>query len=211
MITLYLPGNSFLHRTPAGLKLLVLAVWAVAVTLTPLQWWLSALALALPILAYAVAFGVPRGLRVFVGDVRALWLFYAVLFAFQWIVVDLGHALMSVARVLGMVLIAQALTRTTQVGELVSVTERGVGLLARIPVLGPWLTRLGLRPERVGLAMGLVMSSIGHLSSIASQVRQAQASRGVRLAPWAWVLPLLVLALKHADDVGDALSARGVE
>jgi len=31
------------------------------------------------------------------------------------------------------------------------------------------------------------------------------------MAPWAWVLPLLVLSLKHADDVGDALAARGIE
>ncbi|XNY99806.1 hypothetical protein ACL90Y_08565 [Micrococcus luteus] len=42
-------------------------------------------------------------------------------------------------------------------------------------------------------------------------MRSAQASRGVRMRPWAWILPLVVLSLKHADDVGDALAARGVE
>ena len=60
-----------------------------------------------------------------------------------------------------------------------------------------------------GVAMALAITSIGQVAGIVTQVRQAQRSRGVRLAPWAWVMPVLVLTLRHADDVGDALQARG--
>ena len=103
------------------------------------------------------------------------------------------------------------MTRTTRIADMAGVAEALLVPVVRIPWVGPRLARAGVRPDRVGLAMGLVLASIGHLRALAEQIRHAQAARGVRLAPWAWVLPLLVLSLKHADDVGDALAARGIE
>lgn len=213
MISLYVPGDSWLHRCPAGLKLLALAVLSLALMLTPLQ------VLAIPVLVllaavavgFLVAFGPGRGVRLQGTDLRGMWLFYAVLLAFQLWLMPWGEALVAVGRVMGIVLCAQLLTRTTPVAAMVAVAEGLLGPVLRIPGLGPWLAARGVRPERVGLAMGLVLSAVGHLTQLATQVRQAQASRGVTMAPWAWILPLLVLSLRHADDVGDALAARGVE
>lgn len=213
MISLYVAGDSWLHRCPAGLKLLALAVLSLALMLTPLQ------VLAIPVLVllaavavgFLVAFGAGRGARLLGADLRGMWLFYAVLLAFQLWLMPWGEALVAVGRVMGIVLCAQLLTRTTPVAAMVAVAEALLSPLLRIPGLGPWLVARGVRPERVGLAMGLVLSAVGHLTQLAAQVRAAQASRGVRLRPWAWILPLLVLSLKHADDVGDALAARGVE
>lgn len=213
MISLYVEGASWLHRCPAGLKLLTLAVLSLALMLTPLP--LLAVPVMLLLVAVAagflVAFGAGRGARLLGTDLRGMWLFYAVLLAFQLWLMPWGEALVAVGRVMGIVLGAQLLTRTTRITAMVSVAEAILGPMLRIPVLGPWLAARGVRPERVGLAMGLVLSAVGHLTQLAAQVRQAQASRGVKMAPWAWILPLLVLSLKHADDVGDALAARGVE
>lgn len=211
MISLYVPGDSPLHRVPAGLKLALFAAWALAVTLAPPTPWTAGAAVGMALAAYLTGFGPRRGAAMLGRDLRALWVFYAFLFAAQWLFADLTAAALMVGRVLGLVLAAQVLTRTTRIAELVGVAEAVLSPVERIPWLGPRLARAGLRPERVGLAMGLVLASIGHLRSVAEQVRQAQASRGVRMAPWAWVLPLLVLSVKHADDVGDALAARGIE
>jgi biotin transport system permease protein len=44
----------------------------------------------------------------------------------------------------------------------------------------------------------------------ARDVREAQLARGVRRDVRAFAVPYLVMALKHADELGDALAARGV-
>ena len=211
MISLYVTGDSPLHCAPAGLKVAVLTLWVLAVTFAPLTAWSAGAAVVGAVLAYAVGFGARRGARMLAADLRGLWIFYAVLLTAQWIFTGPAAAGLMVARVLGVVLTAQILTRTTRIAEMVGVAEAVLAPVERIPWAGPRLARAGLRPDRVGLAMGLVLSSIGHLRGVAVQVRHAQASRGVRMAPWAWLLPLLVLSLKHADDVGGALAARGVE
>jgi biotin transport system permease protein len=48
------------------------------------------------------------------------------------------------------------------------------------------------------------------VADLARRVREAHQARGVRIGYRA-VVPILVLALRHADDVADALSARGAD
>lgn len=208
MLSLYVDGDSLLHRCRAGLKMAVFAVWVLALTVLPASGWTAGAAVVGAVAAYFVGFGARRGGAMLGADLRALWLFYAMLFAAQWIFTGLEAAALMTLRVLGVVLTAQVLTRTTRVGDMAGVAEAVLTPIVRIPWIGPRIARAGFRPDRVGLAMGLVLSSIGHLRALAEQIRHAQASRGVRLKPWAWILPLLVLSLKHADDVGDALAAR---
>ena len=51
MISLYLPGTSPIHRAPAWLKLLVLALGAIVLSLLPNSWGLAAAAFLLPAIA----------------------------------------------------------------------------------------------------------------------------------------------------------------
>jgi biotin transport system permease protein len=48
------------------------------------------------------------------------------------------------------------------------------------------------------------------LARLAHEVRQAQHARGGRPSLRYFATPFLVIALKHADALGDALTARGV-
>lgn len=197
MINLYLPGNSPLHRAPAGAKLLALAVLAVLLTALPPSWMLVGLSVLIPGAAYLLA-RMPA--TVVLRDLRATSLLVVFLVATQLIFSTPMAAVGNTARVLGVVLLAQAITRTTRVEDMIALTERALGPLRRV----------GVRPDRVGLAMALALTSVGQIGQITHQVRDAQRSRGVRLAPWSWVMPVLVLSLRHADEVGDALDARGV-
>lgn len=196
MISLYLPGTSPIHRAPAWLKLLVLALGAIVLSLLPNSWGLAAAAFLLPALGYAAA---GLSVRIMVRDLRAMLLLVVFLVGTQLIFSPPLAAVCNTARVLAVVLLAQVLTRTTRVQDMVEVAQT---------CLRP-LRRVGVSPTAVGLAMALAITSIGQVAGIVTQVRQAQRSRGVRLAPWAWVMPVLVQTLRHADDVGDALQARG--
>ena len=197
MISLYVPGTSLIHRLPPGVKILVLALTALGLSLAPAGWTVIGVSLALPPVLYAAA---SLGWRVFGRDVRQLLLILAFLVITQVLFMPLLAAASNTARVIAVVLMAQVLTRTTPVEEMVLAAQRWMEPLRRF----------GVDPDRVGLAMGLTMTSIGQVGALITQVRDAQRSRGVRLAPWSWVVPVMVLTLQHADQIGDALEARGV-
>jgi biotin transport system permease protein len=198
MISLYVPGNGPLHRCPAGVKLAGFALLALVVSFLPASWWAAAALLALPPLVFAVS---GLGWRLLARDARLLGVLLVFLVVTQLIFLEPVQAATNTARVLSLVLLAQAVTRTTP-------TEGVIGSAERL--FGP-LRHLGVRPERIGLALALALAAVGQLGLSIRQVREAQRSRGVRVGPWAWVVPVLVLSLKHADDVGDALVARGLD
>lgn len=197
MISLYQPGSSPIHRFPTGLKLVIFAVIALALSFAPATWWTIAVCVALPLAGYGLA-GI--GSRTFLRDLRGVALLVVFLVVTQLIFLDPMDAARNTVRVASIVLLAQVITRTTPVHGMIETCER---------VLGPF-RRLGLNPERVGLAMALTLTSVNQLGSIVRDVRDAQTARGVRIAPWAWVMPMLILTLQHADQVGDALEARGI-
>ncbi|MFP3607054.1 hypothetical protein, partial [Paraburkholderia sp. SIMBA_053] len=61
----------------------------------------------------------------------------------------------------------------------------------------------------VALTISLTITTIPVIAGFAERVRDASRARDVRLGVRA-VVPLFVLALRHADDVGDALAAPGL-
>ena len=196
-VGLYEPGSSPLHRLGAGWKLLALLVFAVL---------LFALAAPIPLLvllgAVVVGYALAR-LRA-----RRCWQatrfvvpMVAVVFLVQWWMLDLGSAAVVSLRLLAAIGAANLFTLTTKVGDLITAVQRGLRPLRRV----------GARPERVGLLIGLTMRAIASLSSIASETREAQRARGAERSVSAFAVPFLVRTLRHADELGEALAARGVE
>lgn len=196
MIQLYRPGTSPLHRAPVGRKLALLAAVALLLSLLP-QDAVSIGAVLLGVAGlYLVAGFSPRVLGV------ELW-------RIRWLVIVLGVALavfvsplsawISTGRVIALLLLAGLLTSTTRMADLLDALHR---------MLRP-LRRIGVDADAVAMTLSLTLTMIPVVAGFADRVRDAQRARGVRLGVRA-VVPLLVLALRHADDVGDALVARGI-
>lgn len=197
MIALYRPGSSILHRAPAGAKLIALLALSLTISLWPHTGRTLAAVGALVVGLYAVALFPPTVL------LRQLWLarwIVVLMVATQLIFLTPWDALVNTVRVVAIVVLAGLLTLTTRSDDLLAGLEAG---------LTP-LTRFGVDARRVGLTLSLTISMLPVVADIAARVRDAQRARGVRLGYRA-VLPILVLALRHADDVADALSARGAD
>ncbi|HEY4576669.1 MAG TPA: energy-coupling factor transporter transmembrane protein EcfT [Yaniella sp.] len=197
MLSLYHPANSLLHRAPTSLKLLLLALGSIALFFLPNSYW-SLLVVGIPVLGYLIA---RLPLRLLGTDVLRMALLLVFLLITQLIFNESEVAATVIARLTTIILAAQLFTRTTRIKHLITTVER----------LATPLKPLGVNPYKVALAVALMLSALGQIMGFIRQVRDAQRARGVRLAPWSWVVPVLVLSLKHADDVADALTVRGLD
>ena len=200
MIGLYRPGTSLLHRAPAGLKLLLLAV-AVVLTVrihTPVQ---AGLALV-GVLVLFTAVGMPP--VVTLAQFRPLRWIVVFLLVFQLVFTGWERALTGVGVLLVNVGLAALVTLTTRVSAMLDLARR---------LLGPF-RRFGVDPDRVGLLLALAIRCVPLVSGIVGDVLQARKARGVtglRNSALALAAPAVVRALRTADSLGDALKARGVD
>ncbi|KAF0847642.1 energy-coupling factor transporter transmembrane component T family protein [Nocardia caishijiensis] len=198
MIGLYSPGDSVVHRLPAGPKLAVLVVAIVAMTV------LARTPLAVAVAAVLVAglFALARvSWRVASAQIRPVLLMTLVIGVFQVLTTTPARAVV----VCGILLVSVALA------ALVTVTTRVTAMLdALTRALGP-LRRVGVDPERVSLLLALAIRCVPLLAGIVHDVAQARRARGVSWSATALVTPVVVRALRTADAMGDALAARGVD
>jgi biotin transport system permease protein len=201
-LALYVPRASVVHRLPAGVKLLGLAVLAVVLFVLPTLPAVGAALLA----TVAVGLGVARlPVAVLARQARAVVWWLLALLVVHALTTDLLTGAHVALRLLTLVLAAAVVTATTRVSAMVAVVER---------VCAP-LRLVGVRPQRVGLVITLALRFIPVLVERADRIRAAQAARGgsprgVR-ALRTTVAPLLVQVLQMAHDVSEALDARGAD
>ncbi|MCD7101832.1 energy-coupling factor transporter transmembrane component T family protein [Pseudoclavibacter sp. 13-3] len=198
MISQYVPGDSPMHRLPAGPKLLLLMTIALVVSLLPAVWWVSAGLLVVTPALYALAGPVLRELP------RQLW-------TTKWVIVFFGllilifqgpmPALVQTTRFISLIVLAGLVTLTTTTTAMLDALTRAMGPLRLV----------GIAPERVALTLSLAISAVPVVSGLSHSIREAQIARGTPPSIRAYVLPLLVMTLKYSDDLADALTARGVE
>ena len=201
-LSLYVPGTSLVHRSPAGLELLALAGLSALLFAVP----------TVPVTAGALAGVLLLGLGVarlpgalVVRQVRAVLVWLVALAVVTAVVGGLTSAVLVTLRLLALVLAAAVVTATCRVSELVAVVER---------LCAP-LSLVGVRPARIGLLVALTLRFIPLVAERADRVREAQAARGgsarglgglVRLT-----VPLLVQVLQLAHTTAEALDARGAD
>ncbi len=197
MIGLYIPGESVLHRLPAGAKLAALAIGLSAVTLLAS---VTAVTVGLAVVAALAALsGV--GARAALRQVRpVLWLLL-VLGVFQAWTAGARTAAVVCGSILVAVAAAGLVTLTTRTEDLIDAVVR---------VLGP-LRRFGARPERVALLLALVIRTVPVLARIVGEVRDARIARGAQRSARAFAVPVVIRTVRHADRLGEALIARGVD
>ena len=201
-LALHVPRDSVVHRLPAGVKLLALAVLAVVLFVLPTPLAAGA-ALAGVLFVGLVAARLPVG--VLAGQARAVRWWLLGLLVVHALTTDLLTAVQVALRLLTLVLAAAVVTATTRVAEMVAVVE----------ALCAPLRLVGVRPARVGLVVTMALRFIPLLTDRAARIREAQAARGGSarglLALRTTIAPLLVQVLQMAHDVSEALDARGAD
>ena len=202
MLSLYRPGDGILHRMAAGPKLLLVLALVLAVSLLPSRWWAAAVAAGVVVVVYACA-GLHDGwlgMRELARQTLALRWLIVVTLALQLVFLGPEAAVANTTRVTAAVLLAGLLSLTTRVTDLLDAVERG---------LRP-LDRLRFDSERAAVLLTVTITTVPVLARLAGDVREAQRARGVRPGVRFFAVPFLILSLKHADQLGEALSARGV-
>jgi biotin transport system permease protein len=197
VITLYRPGHTWLHRLPAGPKSLGILVVVLAVSLLPTNWWTAGIAAAVTVPGY-LASGL--GIRELGRQVILIRWIITITLGGQLIFLDIESAVANTSRMSAAVLLAALLVLTTRVTDLLDAFERALRPLGR----------LGLDPARAALMLAVAINTVPVLARLAGTVREAQQARSARSSLFTFVVPFLVVALKHADELGDALTARGV-
>ncbi|VXB81818.1 energy-coupling factor transporter transmembrane component T [Nocardioides sp. AX2bis] len=196
LLGMHRPGTTWLHRLPAGAKLLGLVVLGLVVVLVrgPVS--------AVVALVVAVGLGAYAGLTAREGlrTLRGLLLVAVLLGGFQVWNNGWARAVESVGDLLALVVLATVLTLTTPVDEVLDALVRALG-----PLRG-----LGVDPDRVALTISLALRAIPTTVAIAEETRDAAVARGLERSPRARLVPLVVRVVSHARATGDALHARGV-
>jgi biotin transport system permease protein len=191
-IGLYHPGNSWLHRCPAGVKVLALLVSL------PFTLWYPLPALAAAVLLYGFA-RIPW--RLAVAQVRPLVLILVLTAGFQAITMGPYRAVTVTVGLFVSVALAGLVTLTTRVSAMLDVIAAAVRPLRRF----------GVDPDRFALLLALTIRSVPLLVTIVDTVRQAPRARGAPRNPLAFAVPGVVRALRAADALGEALTARGFD
>lgn len=197
-------GNSPLHRARAGHKVLALAAVGLAVgvvrTAAPPGTAAATLLLAAAAVADAgLACGLGAGYLL--SQVRRLWWVLLALAVVQAWVLGPVRATGVVAGLVTCLWAAAVVTGTTPVPALLDALVHG---------LRP-LRRLGVDPDRVGLALVLTITSVPVVTGLLHASRESAAARGLDRDPRAVLLPALVRTVAHAEAVSEALAARGLD
>ncbi|HWC78485.1 MAG TPA: energy-coupling factor transporter transmembrane protein EcfT [Pseudonocardiaceae bacterium] len=193
----YLPGESWLHRMPAGPKLLalLLAVTGVVASGTPGL-------IGAEVLVSAALYPAARvPLRVLGRHVRALLPFVVLILVFQGFTAGWARAVVVAGGLLASVLLAGLVTVTTRVARMLALFER----LARP------LDRAGVSSRRVALVLALTVRSVPLVATSWQRCRDAYTARGLGRGSWRMVVPVIVGLIRSAEALGDAITARGLD
>ena len=196
MISLASPVRTPFHAIPAGPKLGLLCAFTIVVF--SVDGAALGAGLALLVLALYAAGGVGF-IRVGLRRLLVLWPFIAVIAVWHAATGELPRGLALCAKLAAAVGLANLVTMTTRLDDMVSVFCR----LARP------LRRLGLDDRSLGLAIALVIRFVPVLVAKGFEIAEAWRSRSTRRPGWRIVAPLAVAAVDDAEHVAEAIRARG--
>lgn len=196
MLTLTSPVEIWAHRWAAGAKLGLLALATTGLFLLsgPVL-----LAFALVATAALILTGGRRFALATLRLLRPLWPFVAVVGLWHLWTRDLSGGAAILMRMVTAVSLANFVTMTTRLSDMIAVFQR----LARP------LAPLGLSPRRLALAFALVIRFIPVMLDRMARITEAWSARSARRPRWRVLVPATLAALDDADRVAEALRARG--
>ena len=197
MFSLYVPGDSLVHRLPAGTKLLALLVTSVAL------FWVAGVPFHVAGLLVVCALCRIAGLpwRDFLHQFRPVLIFLVPIFLFHVFLTDVVLGIETVLRIVVLVSLAVLITLTTKLSDMIDVIERAARPLRHV----------GVNPSKVGMMLSMVIRFIPLMTKEAREILEAQRARGLDRSVIALLVPLLIKTLKMADNLSDAIEARGYD
>ncbi|UCZ89945.1 energy-coupling factor transporter transmembrane protein EcfT [Gordonia hongkongensis] len=198
VLGVYRPGNTLLHRLPAGVKFVAMGVVILVLSLMVRSLTALGIATAGVAVVYALAGIGPREAW---RQLRPLMWLLLFIFAFQVVFTDWRRA----------VVVCGVLALSVALAAAVSLTTRTTDMLDTIVrALGP-LRRLGVRVDLIALALALTIRAIPLMVEVVREVDEARKARGLRPGPRILVAPVVLAALRTADGFADTLTARGLD
>ena len=194
MISLYISQKTWLHQVPAGTKLLALA--AISIVVLPVD---DVLFLALGgcvVAGIYLSMGRPRTSR-FVG-LKAMLPLILGLGVFQGLLMSWELAALSVTRLLLMIMLADLVTATTPMQEMMR-------------VILPWLRPLrviGVDPKKLSLAVALVIRFVPVLLAQWQAQSEAWSARSKKRPGFKLIAPFMNETLRRTDHVAEAIVSR---
>jgi biotin transport system permease protein len=197
LTSVYRPGTSLLHRSGAGVKLLGLLVFSTVLVAgrSPVTVLLCA---AVVVGLYGIG---GFGVRTLAAQLWPLRWIVLLLVPFQWWTAGWQTAVTVVGTIVVAVVGAALISLTTRVTDLLDVIAR---------LLQP-ARAIGVDPERVALLLALTIRAVPVIAGTLQEARDARRARGLEHSTRALVTPVVVRTIRHADRVGDALAARGID
>ncbi len=197
MNSLYVQGDSYLHRLSARVKLLLLLFASIAIFLLP-----SPAFLAVASFAAIVTYGsIGMNWRQSWIRLRPILLTIVIVALATVLLASAEEGLVVLLRLTTLMFLAAAVTATTPVSAFMDEVT-----------LAAWpLERLGLvQASDIGLAVGLVIRFVPEVLSRYQALRQAHQARGLKVRPTTMIVPLIIQTLKSADEIAAAIDARGI-
>lgn len=196
MISLTSPVETRAHGWPAGVKLGALCLATLLLFRVEEPVWQAAFCAGM-LLLYALpgrAF-----MRVGLGRLRMLWPFVAMILLWHVLTRDAVAGLVIVLRMITAVGLANLVTMTTKLSDMMAVVRW----------LATPLRRFGVRTRSLELAVALVVRFTPVLTAKGQMLSLAWRARSRKRAGWRIVMPFTVLAIDDAEHVAEALRARG--
>ena len=196
MLALTLEQQSWAHRIPVGWKLACL--FAVTLSVFPME----QLALLAGVVCVAGALYASLGRLGFVAGLRALkpvWWFAVIIAVYHGVIGDFERGAVIVVKMIALLALANFVTMTSRLSDMMDWLGWALSPLKLVNV----------PPERIALAFALVIRFMPALSLRSRVLGEAWRARshkrlGVRIVP-----PLALSALDDAEQMAEALRARG--
>ncbi len=197
MLGLYIDRDSVIHTLAPGVKMLALALWALA--LIAVDDWRVLAAVLTAVLCLFVVARLPA--REVVAQLRPVLFLALFFFAVHALLVSWQSGLVTVLRFTVLVSLAVVITLTTRVSDMVDALESALRPLRFI----------GINPAKISLMISLAIRFVPLLIDLVREIRAAQQARGLERSVTAVAVPLIVKTLRMASVLTDAIEARGYD
>ena len=197
MKSLYISGHSWLHRLSPAKKLAALALFSVALFATRNLYLLCTSF----VIASFILSQVGINFREAVRRLTPVMITIIAVALFSALFQTIDQAIVTLLRLTSLTILAAAVTATVSIAEFMNVISRAAQPLEKMGLVNA---------ADIGLSVGLVIRFVPEILARYQALRDAHQARGIKIRPQSVIVPLIILTLKDADAIADAIDARGI-